>query len=95
MYTAFEADGRLYQFLCIPFGATNGVTYFQRVMDQIIKDEDLKGTFPYLDDVTIGGKNQEEHDRNIKRFLDAAEKYNLTLNKDKCQFSVSSVTLLG
>ncbi|KMQ83221.1 enzymatic poly [Lasius niger] len=61
-------------------------------MDQIIKDEDLKGTFPYLDDVTIGGKNQKEHDRNLKKFLDTAEKYNLTLNKDKCQFSV---TLLG
>lgn len=94
-YTAFEACGKLYQFRRVPFGVTNGVACFQRVIDQIVENENLEGTFPYLDDVTIGGKNQEEHDRNLERFLAAAEKYNLTLNKEKCQFSVRTVTLLG
>ena len=36
-YTAFEADGNLYQFTRIPFGVTNGVAAFQRVTDNIIK----------------------------------------------------------
>ena len=32
-YTAFEAGGGLYQFTHVPFGVTNGVACFQRIMD--------------------------------------------------------------
>ena len=31
-YTAFEAGGQLYQFYRIPFGVTNGVAVFQRLI---------------------------------------------------------------
>ena len=31
-YTAFEANGKLYQFCRIPFGVTNGIACFQRVI---------------------------------------------------------------
>ena len=37
-YKGFEANGRLYQFRLIPFGVTNGVAVFQRLMDNIIKE---------------------------------------------------------
>lgn len=94
-YTAFEADGKLYQFTRVPFGVTNGVACFQRVIDKIINDEMLEGVFPYLDDVTVCGKNQNEHDENLDRFLKAIQKYDLTLNEEKCRFSEQSVKLLG
>ncbi|XP_046407451.1 uncharacterized protein LOC124172088 [Ischnura elegans] len=94
-YTAFEAAGKLYQFRRIPFGVTNGVPAFQRNIDRIIKEEKLKGTFPYLDDVTVCGHDQQEHDQNLERFLGAVEKYNLTLNQDKCKYSTKSVKILG
>ncbi|KAG8179723.1 hypothetical protein JTE90_006628 [Oedothorax gibbosus] len=77
-YTAFEAAGELYQFTRIPFGVTNGVPAFQRNIDSLIKEEHLEGTFPYLDDVTVCGTDQEKHDQNLKRFLAAAKKYNHT-----------------
>ena len=32
-YTAFEANGKLYQFSRIPFGVANGVACFQRIID--------------------------------------------------------------
>ena len=46
-YTAFESSGSLYQFTRIPFGVTNGVACFQRIMDSFIntlsaKDGDLR-----------------------------------------------------
>ncbi|XP_054712929.1 uncharacterized protein LOC129222440 [Uloborus diversus] len=94
-YTAFEASGKLYQFTRVPFGVTNGVASFQRVIDQIIQEEKLNGVFPYLDDVTVCGRNQEDHDKNLEHFLSAIKKYNLTLNNDKCSFSVRTVKLLG
>ena len=82
LYTAFEAGGRLYQFRRIPFGVTNGVACFQRIID-IIQSENLKGTYAYLDNITVCGMSQEEHDQNLERFLEAAKKYNLAFNHDK------------
>ena len=61
-FTAFEAAGSLYQFCPIPFGLTNGVASFQRVMDDIIMRDDLNGTYASIDNVTICGQNQAEHD---------------------------------
>ena len=64
-YTAFEANGRLYQFCRIPFGVTNGVSAFQRTIDSFIAEEGLTDTFAYPDDVTICGNDQEHHDKNF------------------------------
>ena len=61
-YIGFEANGRLSQFRRIPFGVTNGVAVFQRLMDNIIKEGKLKDTFPYLDDITVAGVKQTDHD---------------------------------
>ena len=94
-YTAFEAGGRLYEFHRIPFGVTNGVACFQQILDDIIQTEGLQDTFAYVDDVTICGRDKEQHDANLKRFLDAAEKYSLTINEEKCSFGKTSVKILG
>ena len=37
LYTAFEADGALWQWKQIPFGLTNAVPCFQRIVDDIIR----------------------------------------------------------
>ena len=94
-YTAFEADGKLFQFTRIPFGVTNGVAAFQRVMDTIVSQEGLSDTFVYLDNITVCGRDQAEHDENLQRLLKVAKKCNLTFNEDKCVYSVASVNLLG
>jgi hypothetical protein len=76
LYTAFEADGGLHQFTRMPFGVTNGVAQFQRTMDIFIVKEKLKDTFAYLDNLTICGMTQGEHDYNLKRFFLAAKTKN-------------------
>ncbi|XP_003370004.1 conserved hypothetical protein [Trichinella spiralis] len=52
-------------------------------MDNILRVEELKDGFVFVDNVTICGMNQEEHGKNLNRIREVAEKYNLTLNKDK------------
>jgi len=64
-------------------------------MDRIISNENLNGVYTYLDDITICGKNQSEHDLNLNKFLNAMNNYGLILNKNKCQFSMQTITLLG
>ena len=65
-YTAFEANGKLYQFCRIPFGVTNGVACFQRI---IIKENNSTGVYAYVDNIVVVGKNQQEHDENLEKNL--------------------------
>lgn len=65
-------------------GVTNGVAYFQRVIDT---QENLVEVYAYLDDITICGNNQTEHDLNLNKFHTIIKKYRLILNEDKCKFS--------
>ena len=54
-FTGFEALGRLYQYRRLPFGVTNGVAAFQRVIDSFIQRHKLKKVYAYLDDLTVTG----------------------------------------
>ena len=95
IFTAFEANGNLYQFRRVPFGVTNGVACFQRIIDQIIENEKVEDTFAYVDNVTVCGKTQQEHDRNLSNFLEAARKHGITFNDSKSILSSPVIQLLG
>ena len=49
----------------------------------------------YLDNITIAGKSQEDHDDNLDQFNSVIENLNLTLDPEQYVFSTSSVDLLG
>ena len=95
IYTAFEADGGLYQAKRLFFGLKNAVPCFQRIVDDLIKNNHCEATFAYLDNITICGNSKSEHDANLKHFLKVAKDNNLTFNEDKCSFSANSIDLLG
>ena len=69
-YTAFEAYGKLYQFCRIPFGVTNSIACFQRIIDKIIKENNLTGVYAYVDNIVVVGENQQEHDEKRKILKD-------------------------
>ena len=80
----------LYTKFCrIPFGVTNGVASFQRVMDDVIK-RDLNGTYAYIDNVTICGQNQAENDLNLKQEIAKS-----SLWKSKLMLQNASLTQNG
>ena len=83
---AFEADGVLWQWKRIPFGLTNAVPCFQRIVDDIIKSNNCEGTFAYVDNITVGGVTRLEHGRNLAKFLVPANDYYLTFNETKCTY---------
>ena len=94
-YTAFEADGRLYHYCRLPFGLSNGVSAFQRIIDSLIQRNKLKRTYAYLDNITVAGETQEIRDSNLKAFLQTASKANLTFKESKSTFSVPVIDALG
>ena len=94
-YTAFEACGQLYQFRRIPFGLTNAVSVFQRLMNRIISENNLEGVYAYLDDIIICGKSEEEHDRRFAQFIEVANRINLKISHEKTRYRKHDLNFLG
>ena len=87
-YTAFEADGGLWEFTRVPNGVTNGVSKFQRTVDLLVAKEQLDATFPFLDNITCAGNTREELEENVEKLRAMAKNYNLTLNDKKTVHNV-------
>ena len=48
-----------------------------------------------MDDICVFGSSQEQHDSRLRAVLSRLSKVGVTLNPDKCIFSVKSMTYLG
>ena len=62
-FTAFEVNGRLFEFTRLPFGAKNLLAAFQREITAF--DAGTKWI--------IGGKSEEGHQENLRNFVKEAE----------------------
>ena len=79
----------------LPFGVTNGVSYFRRIVDNLIEKHNLRETCAYLDNNTVFGVNQKDHDEKSKRLASAAKCINVTCNEATRSFSRTAIDLLG
>ena len=70
-YTAFEAEGKLSHYTRLPFGVTNGVSFFQRFIDFLIEKYQLRDTYAYLDNITVCGVDSVDHDAKLNALLSA------------------------
>lgn len=93
-YTAFEANGELFEWNFVPFGIINGTPGFQRALrSQVFKGMDNLAI--YVDNITVGGETREEHDNNLREVLARAKEFNLIFNETKCVFNTQKLTFLG
>lgn len=91
--TAFTANGRLYEFTCLPFGVANGPSNFMRFMHTVLKG--LPRCMVYLDDVILHSRSKEEHLEDLHRVLEQRlQSCNLKISMKKCQFFKHEVKFL-
>ena len=64
-------------------------------MVKFVEENHLKAVFPYLDNITICGKDQKDHAENLKEFLEAAKLKNICYSDEKSVFSTHHPPLLG
>lgn len=92
-FTTINTHRGLFQYARLPFGIASAPALFQRTMETLLAE--IPMCRPYLDDIIISGRTDEEHVANLEAVLDCLEKNGLRLKKAKCQFMMNSVEFLG
>ena len=74
-------------------GLVDSPAVFHKMVAQILAD--CPGCEPYMDDIIVFGKTQEEHDSNLHKVFQNLNDKNLRLNIKKCIFRAAEVPFLG
>ncbi|XP_062557640.1 uncharacterized protein K02A2.6-like [Armigeres subalbatus] len=83
----------LYQYNRLPPGVKAAPGAFQQLIDTMLAG--LPCTAGYLDDVVVGGKNADEHQRNLHAVLQRIEEFGFTIRPEKCSFGKQQIGYLG
>ena len=95
-FTAFRSHRGLEQLKVAAMGYKNSPAFFQRKMDQIIDEADLRGSVvAYMDDLLVFSHNLEDHCRSVDQILRAIGSRGLTLSAAKAHVGYSKVNALG
>ncbi|UYV78016.1 hypothetical protein LAZ67_15003200 [Cordylochernes scorpioides] len=91
--TTFLTPFGRYRFKRLPFGISSAPEVFQRKMSNLLESQ--SGVNCHMDDIVIWGATREEHDERLRCVLRKLQDSGLTLNKEKCIFSVKEIKFLG
>ena len=85
----FNTPWGRFRFVCLPWGLA---CTFQWMMDQIITH--CNGVIGIADDVVFHGKDDNEHDKHLHKFMRVAHEHRSVFNKDKCAVKETSIVFL-
>ena len=91
--TTFITPSGRYCYRRLPFGISSAPEFFQKRMLTIL--DGLPGVICLVDDILVSGACQEEHDERLQAVLQRLASAGLTLNGEKCLFSVSQLCFCG
>ena len=90
--TGFTSPFGKYEYLKVPFGLAQAPTYFQELMNKVLKD--LSFAIAYLDDIIICSKNAEEHFGNLQQVFNKLHDAKLSMKLSKCHFFAKEIQYL-
>lgn len=92
-YLTINTHIGLFRYRRLIFGVSLAPTYFQSVMDEILRG--LERVVCFIDVVLIGGGTQQELTQNLIATVERLNDYNVRAKLSKCQFFVQKVVYLG
>ncbi|GBO26452.1 Transposon Ty3-I Gag-Pol polyprotein, partial [Araneus ventricosus] len=91
--TAIITPFDLYEFNVMSFGLKNAPVTFQRFIHEVLRGLDF--VFPYLDDILIASKSNQEHEIHLNLVLERLNTSGLRINISKSVFAVEEIEFLG
>ncbi|GBN11100.1 Transposon Ty3-I Gag-Pol polyprotein [Araneus ventricosus] len=91
--TAIITPFGLYEFNVMSFGLKNAPATFQRFIHEVLRGLDF--VFPYLDDILIASKSNQEHEIHLNLVLERLNTFGLRINVSKSVFAVEEIEFLG
>ena len=91
--TTFVTHRGLYRYRRLMFGITSAPEKYQKIVSDVLAG--CSGVANIADDLIIYGTDLIEHDLNLRKVLERLREKGLTLNGDKCQFRMQSLTFFG
>ena len=79
----------------MPFGLSNALATFQRLMDRILMGMQWHKCLVYLDDIIVFGRTFQETLENLRCVMDRLKAAGLKLKASKCDWFKKSVRYLG
>ena len=89
----FNSPFGRYRYCRLPFGISSAPEVYHKIVHEIF--EGIQKVDTSMDDIIVWGKNKDEHDKSLRKVLEASRRSNLRLNEDKCQFGVKLLVFLG
>lgn len=93
-YTAFTCHGQQYQFRRMPFGVTNGPSFFQQYMDTHLS-EFTNVAIWYVDDILIHATNLRELRQRTTRIKRKIKNMGCTVNESKSEYEKRALLFVG
>jgi len=93
--TAFATRTGQYEFNRMPFWLCGAPATFQRLMHNILKEENWVSCLIYLDDILVFGRSFEEHIERLKTVFSRFSDAGIKLSPKKCNLLQSSLIFLG
>ena len=93
LLTTFITPWGRYCFNRMPFGISSAPEFFQRSMSKILQG--LEGVVCMMDDILVYGESEAQHWERLRAVLNRIEGSGMALQKEKCEFGLTSVKFLG
>jgi len=92
--TVFVTPDGKYQYRRLPMGLAESPSYFQKLINTVIKDLKYSHCMGYFDDLPCMGKTFETFCTCLELLLIQLEKYNLKARIEKCSFGQTELEFL-
>ena len=91
--TTFATHSGLYQYKRLCFSINSAAEVFQKAVADMLQG--IPGVKNMSDDIIVFSKAHEEHEATIKKVMERLREFNVTANRDKCEFFKREITFFG